>query len=161
MEWTKQTYNSQYEKWVPWLEDQYLRWFTKDNKASYTAKENLDKSKVTGIEQVDTLQDGLNGLAAGQVGQGGLFQPVGDFASKEGANRSERQGRGENGAYGPNDGVPLVGAIDTAANNVNEGGKAVAGKAADGFTDASGAVGNLFGGGGGGEAEKKEKKEKK
>lgn len=38
MEWSKQTYNSQYEKWVPWAEDLYLRWFTNDNKASYTAK---------------------------------------------------------------------------------------------------------------------------
>jgi hypothetical protein len=38
MEWSKQTYNQQYEKWVPWLEDVYLRWFTKDNKTSYTAK---------------------------------------------------------------------------------------------------------------------------
>lgn len=41
MEWTKQTYNEQYEKWVPWLEDLYLRWFTKDNKASYTTKRTL------------------------------------------------------------------------------------------------------------------------
>lgn len=38
MEYAKKTYNTQYEKWVPWLEDVYLRWFTKDNKASYTAK---------------------------------------------------------------------------------------------------------------------------
>lgn len=38
MEWAKQTYNQQYESWVPWLEDFYLRWFTKDNKASYTTK---------------------------------------------------------------------------------------------------------------------------
>jgi hypothetical protein len=38
MEWTKATYNDQYEKWVPWLEDVYLRWFTKDNKASYATK---------------------------------------------------------------------------------------------------------------------------
>lgn len=38
MEWTKATYNDQYEKWVPWLEDTYLRWFTKDNKASYATK---------------------------------------------------------------------------------------------------------------------------
>lgn len=37
-EWAKQTYNSQYEKWVPWVEDIYLRWFTKDNKASYATK---------------------------------------------------------------------------------------------------------------------------
>ena len=38
MEYAKETYNSQYEKWVPWLEDVYLRWFTKDNKASYATK---------------------------------------------------------------------------------------------------------------------------
>ena len=38
MEWTKKTYNEQYEKWVPWLEDLYLRYFTKDNKASYATR---------------------------------------------------------------------------------------------------------------------------
>jgi hypothetical protein len=37
-EWAQKTYNEQYEKWVPWIEDMYLRWFTKDNKASYVAK---------------------------------------------------------------------------------------------------------------------------
>ena len=31
-------YNRQYDNWVPWLEDQYLKWFTKDNKASYATK---------------------------------------------------------------------------------------------------------------------------
>merc|ERR1712000_104649 len=101
MDWTKQTYNSQYEKWVPWAEDLYLRWFTNDNKASYTAKENLDKSKVTGIDQVDKLQDGVNNLAAGQIGQGGLAQPIGDFASKEGATRSEREERATTAATCP------------------------------------------------------------
>ncbi len=38
MESMKKTYNEQYEKWVPWLEDMYLHYFTKDNKASYTTK---------------------------------------------------------------------------------------------------------------------------
>lgn len=38
MESVKKTYNDQYEKWVPWLEDMFLSYFTKDNKASYTAK---------------------------------------------------------------------------------------------------------------------------
>lgn len=38
-EWVKETYNSQYESWMPWIEDQYLKWFGKgDNKASYTTK---------------------------------------------------------------------------------------------------------------------------
>lgn len=38
MERGKQFYNTQYDKWVPWLEDQYLYYFTKDNKASYATK---------------------------------------------------------------------------------------------------------------------------
>jgi hypothetical protein len=38
MEWSKKTYNQRYEKWVPWIEDVYVCWFTKDNKTSYTAK---------------------------------------------------------------------------------------------------------------------------
>lgn len=38
MEGIKKTYNEQYEKWVPWLEDMFLRYFTKDNKASYATK---------------------------------------------------------------------------------------------------------------------------
>lgn len=38
MEWTKEQYNKQYDIWVPWLEDLYLRYFTRDNKASYTTR---------------------------------------------------------------------------------------------------------------------------
>jgi len=34
----KEYYNKQYESWVPWMEDWYLKWFTKDNKTSYAAK---------------------------------------------------------------------------------------------------------------------------
>lgn len=37
-EWVKEAYNNQYEKWMPWIEDQYLKWFSKDNKASYATK---------------------------------------------------------------------------------------------------------------------------
>ena len=37
-EWAKTQYDAQYENWVPWLEDLYLRYFTKDNKASYATK---------------------------------------------------------------------------------------------------------------------------
>jgi len=38
MEWIKQGYHHQYENWMPWIEDTYLKWFTKDNKTSYAAK---------------------------------------------------------------------------------------------------------------------------
>lgn len=37
-EWARDSYNTQYERWVPWLEDRYLAWFGKDNKASYATK---------------------------------------------------------------------------------------------------------------------------
>lgn len=38
-EWVKEAYNDQYEKWMPWIEDQYLKWFGNgDNKASYATK---------------------------------------------------------------------------------------------------------------------------
>lgn len=37
-EWLKESYNYQYERWMPWIEDQYLKWFGKDNKASYATK---------------------------------------------------------------------------------------------------------------------------
>lgn len=37
-EWVREAYNNQYEKWMPWIEDQYLKWFGNDNKASYATK---------------------------------------------------------------------------------------------------------------------------
>ncbi|KAI1506011.1 hypothetical protein F5X99DRAFT_366857 [Biscogniauxia marginata] len=101
MDWAKQKYNEQYEVWMPWIEDNFLKYFTKDNKVSYTTKEQLNKTKVTGVDQVDTLQDGVHGLVAGQVGQGGLLQPIGDLVSKEGVNRTERQGKDDKGGYIP------------------------------------------------------------
>ncbi|KAK7210884.1 hypothetical protein V2G26_018062 [Clonostachys chloroleuca] len=146
MEWAKNTYNTQYENWVPWLEDVYLRWFTKDNKTSYTARQNLDKTKVTGIQQVDTLQDGVNNLAASQLGQGGLLQPVTDLTSKEGINRAERQGKDDNGSYVPTS-VPGSETVGNAATTVADGGKSIANGAASGVKSAGGFLGGAFGGG--------------
>ena len=37
-EWVLDGYHHQYENWMPWIEDKYLSWFTKDNKASYATK---------------------------------------------------------------------------------------------------------------------------
>ena len=37
-EWASKYYNQKYETWMPWMEDQYLKWFGKDNKASYATK---------------------------------------------------------------------------------------------------------------------------
>jgi hypothetical protein len=46
-EFGSRKYNEQYENWTPWLEDLYLRWFGKDNKASYVAKGKKSSSKNT------------------------------------------------------------------------------------------------------------------
>ena len=128
---------------MPWIEDQYLKWFTKDNKASYAAKQNLDKTKVTGISQVDNLQDGVNGLVTGQVGQGGLAQPIGDTLSKEGINRAERGGKDEQGRSLEGQG-PLGGYGQSAVEGVKGG----AGRVAGGAKSAGGWVGGWVGGGG-------------
>ncbi|GAP91423.1 hypothetical protein SAMD00023353_6300700 [Rosellinia necatrix] len=96
MEWAKEKYNEQYEVWMPWIEDTFLKYFTKDNRTSYVARDQLDKTKVTGIAQVDALQDSTNDLAAGQLGQGGLLQPVGDLTS-EGLKRADPRKMGNIG----------------------------------------------------------------
>ncbi|KAK3197493.1 hypothetical protein GRF29_216g403694 [Pseudopithomyces chartarum] len=121
-------YNRQYDNWVPWIEDQYLKWFTKDNKASYATKQELDKTKVTGIDQVDNLQDGVNNLVGGQLGKGGLAQPVGDAFSKEGINRAERGGKDEQGRPLESQG-PLGGYGQGAVDGLKGAGGSVAGGA--------------------------------
>ncbi|KAJ6017229.1 hypothetical protein N7451_000608 [Penicillium sp. IBT 35674x] len=99
-EWLKEAYNKGYERWMPWIEDQYLKWFGKgDNKASYATKDSLSKTKITGVDQVDQLQDDVHNLVGNQVGDKGLFKPVGQFASKEGINRAERNGKEADGSY--------------------------------------------------------------
>ncbi|KAF2476961.1 uncharacterized protein BDR25DRAFT_276573 [Lindgomyces ingoldianus] len=137
-------YNKQYESWVPWVEDQYLRWFTKDNKTSYATKQQLDKTKITGIEQVDSLQDGVNNLVSGQVGKGGLAQPIGDLASKEGINRAERGGKDEQGRPIESQG-PLGGYGQSAADGVKSTGGGVAQGVTGGVKSAGGFVGGLWG----------------
>lgn len=100
--------------------------------------EQLDKTQVTGVEPVDKLQGGVTDTVAGQVGQGGLLQPVGDMASKEGANRAERGGKDDKGSYGG----PLGGVTDPLANKAKEGGSAVT----EGAKGAGGYLGGWFGG---------------
>ncbi|KAF2249538.1 hypothetical protein BU26DRAFT_505538 [Trematosphaeria pertusa] len=134
-------YNRQYESWMPWVEDQYLKWFTKDNKTSYATKQQLEKTKVTGVDQVDNLQDGVNNLVSGQVGKGGLAQPIGDLASKEGVNRAERGGKDEQGRPVESQG-PLGGYGQGAVDGVKGAGSGVAG----GAKNAGGWVGGLWGG---------------
>jgi hypothetical protein len=124
-------------------------------------EEELDKTKVTGISQVDNLQDGVNNLVGGQVGKGGLAQPIGDAFSKEGINRAERGGKDENGkpiqSSGPLGGYGQ-GAMDGlkgAGSSLTGGAQSAGSGVTDGAKSAGGAVGGLMGGG------KKEEGEKK
>ncbi|KAF2149984.1 hypothetical protein K461DRAFT_245253 [Myriangium duriaei CBS 260.36] len=138
MERARNVYNNQYEKWMPWIEDQYLYYFTKDNKTSYATKDQLSKTKVTGAEPVDKLQDGVNDTVGGQLGKGGLLQPIGDSASKEGVNRAERGGKDDGGSYGG----PLGGVTDPIVSGAQSGGS----KVTEGAKGAGNWVGGLWGG---------------
>lgn len=111
--------------------------------------EQLDQTKVTGIDQVDNLQDGVNNLVGGQVGKGGLAQPLGDAVSKEGINRAERGGKDDKGNPVESQG-PLGGYGQSAADGVKGGASSVAG----GAKSAGGYVGGMFGGGKGKEEKK-------
>ncbi|CAO1598884.1 MAG: hypothetical protein LQ349_000389 [Xanthoria aureola] len=88
-EWASKKYNEYYTAYVPWLEDKYLAWFG-ENKTSYTAKEQLDKTKLTNDPSLNATQDGINTGVSGQLKSGGLLGGVGDIVSKEGVNRAER-----------------------------------------------------------------------
>lgn len=103
--------------------------------------EQLDQTKVTGVEQVDNLQDGVNGLVSGTVGKGGIAQPIGDFASKEGVNRAERGGKDEQGRSLESQG-PLGGYGDSAVGGVKNAGEGVA----SGVKGAGGYLGGMWGG---------------
>ncbi|KAF2101417.1 hypothetical protein NA57DRAFT_53385 [Rhizodiscina lignyota] len=152
-QWIKSGYAAQYENWMPWIEDQYLKWFSKDNKASYAAKDNLDKTKVTNIEQVDKLQGDVNNLAAGQVGKGGLLQPVGDLVSREGVNRAERGGKDDKGNIGPGGSSgaanPVVSNAKAAGEGVADGAKSGGAGVWNGAKSAGGYVGSFTKGWGG------------
>lgn len=130
-EWLKELCNNQYQKWMPWIEDMYLRWFGKgDNKASYVTKDTLSKSKVTGVNQVDQLQDDVHNLVGNQLGERGLLAPVGDGLSKHGVNRAERGGKDEDGSYGGKMAPVTDKGIDAAKNvgsSVAAGAKSVGG----------------------------------
>lgn len=80
---------------------------------------------MTGISQVDNLQDGVNSAVSGQFGKDGLLQPIGDMASKEGVNRAERGGQDESGSYGG----PMSGVTDPMANTAKGAGGALSGGA--------------------------------
>lgn len=66
----------------------------------------------------------MNNLIGGQLGKGGLAQPIGDAFSKEGINRAERGGKDEQGR--PIEGqAPLGGYGQGAVDGVKGAGSSV------------------------------------
>lgn len=128
-----------------------------------TNADTLNQTKVTGIPQVDQIQDDVNNLIGNQVGKNGLFAPIGNLASKEGITRAERGGKDDTGtgSYGgPASSVtdPMIknaqGAGEGIASSAQSAGQGVAGGAqtagstlTDGAKGAGGYVGGLLGGG--------------
>jgi hypothetical protein len=112
--------------------------------------DTLDKSKVTGVQPVDKVQDDANRLVSGQLGKAGLLRPVGDVVSKEGINRAERGGKDEKGTYGG----PAAGVTDPVVKNAQSAGRGITGAAqsaggplTEGAKSAGGSVGGIFGSG--------------
>ena len=81
----------------------------------------MDQTKVTGIDQVDTAQDGVNNAVGQQLGQGGALQPVGDAVSSEGMNRAEK------GADGGTSSGGIGSYMSSAGGSVMSGAKSAGG----------------------------------
>ena len=110
----------------------------------------MNKSKVTGVKQVDQIQDDVHNLVANQVGPNGLLAPIGNLAGKEGINRAERGGKDDKGSYGG----PVAGYSDPIIKNAQSAGQGMAtgaqktgGTIVDGAKGAGGYLGGMLSGG--------------
>jgi len=63
--------------------------------------DSLSKTKFSGVNEVDQVQDDASNLVGNQLGDRGVLSPIGQAVSKEGVNRAERGGKGEDGKYFP------------------------------------------------------------
>ncbi|KAF2860793.1 hypothetical protein K470DRAFT_207202, partial [Piedraia hortae CBS 480.64] len=130
----KETYNSTYERWMPYIEDLYLKYFTNENKTSYAVKDAADRP--TGVQPIDKATSSVGDLVGGQMGKGGAFENVGDAVGEEGVNRMERGGKGDDGSYLGSMGSGVASGVDSVGSGV-----------ANTVKGAGGYVGGLMGGG--------------
>ena len=65
-----------------------------------TMTDNLDKTKITGNDSIDSVQDGVNKGVTGQFEKGGALEGVGKLTSAEIFTRSERGGKNTDGKLG-------------------------------------------------------------
>lgn len=131
------------------------------NKLTPLLTDTLNKSKITGIKQVDQIQDDVHNLVGNQLGENGLLAPVGKLVSTEGINRAERQGRDDKGSYGgpaagytdpmikggKSVGEGVAGGVTGGAKMAGDGAQNLGGGVVGGVKGAGGFVGGMFGGG--------------
>lgn len=112
-----------------------------------TSTDTLNKTKITGISQVDQIQDDVHNLVGNQIGKDGLLNPIGNLVSKEGVNRAERGGKDDSGSYGGPAGVvtdPVINSAKGGAQGISGGAQAAGNTATEGAKK----VGGMFGIGG-------------
>jgi hypothetical protein len=112
--------------------------------------DTLNKTKITGIKQVDQIQDDVHNLIGNQLGENGLLAPLGNLASKEGINRAERRGMDDKGTYGG----PIASYSDPVLRNVQDYGEGISSgtqksvsTVMDNAQGAGGFLGGFIGGG--------------
>lgn len=173
-EYGKQVYNDQYERWMPWIEDLYLRYFTRDNKASYATKGMSPSSffsqpalptlkplrpmyplhHANYLLQKDTLgKTKITGNAQIDNLQDGANNLVAGQIGQDGllapvGNAFSKEGvnRAERGGK-DDDGSYAPGPAGAVVNPVAQGGQKLGGAVMEGGKSVGGAVGGLFGGG--------------
>ncbi|KAL9056007.1 MAG: hypothetical protein Q9162_003186 [Coniocarpon cinnabarinum] len=142
----------QWENYKPWLEDQYLKWFTNHNKTSYATEDTLNKTQVFDdkglLSPLGKAQKGVNQGVAEQFGQGGALEGVGNMTSKEGINRAERGGKDESGSY-----IPSMSGTASGAADYGKGAASGLGNAASGLGNAAGGAADAGKNAAGGAAE--------
>jgi hypothetical protein len=112
--------------------------------------DTLNKAKITGIPQVDQLQDDVHNLVGNQIGNNGFLAPIGNMVSKEGVNRAERGGKDDKGNYGgpaASYSDPVIKNAQSAGQGVAGGAQKVGGSITEGAKGAGGYLGGMLGGG--------------
>ena len=127
-----------------------------------SSSDTLDKTQLVSdkegvLSPVGKLQKGVNDTVAGQVGQGGAAEGVGDTFSEEGFNRVERGGKDDSGSYVPSlggagesaagYGKSAAGGVGNAASGAADTGKNAAGSVGGAASGAVGSLGGVLGGG--------------
>jgi len=91
---------------------------------TYLFVEQLRKTEITGNKHVDAVQEGVVEGVGGQLGKGGLLNPVGEGVSDQGVTRAER---GDVGPLNPEEAKKQQSYLGGAADKVKGAGSSLGG----------------------------------